>query len=354
MSPRINDLPPIPVGTSNSRQEDEMANQTIGNYIVGDEVNNVIDTSALPNFGAAGLSGNDRIFSFNASTGNTFEGGQGADNIFFGGSASGSLYGGDGNDLVSGGDGQDAMYGGEGDDWLGGNWQSATTTDADSLYGGSGRDALFGDGGDDVIYGGAGDDKGQIATASPDTVTDNLVDFTTNAGLYGGDGNDYLDGGAGDDIIDGGNGNDEAHGGSGADEVKGLAGNDTLHGDGGTDTLHGGTGVDAMFGGGGADKFVFDTALGVGNIDMIGDLSRSQGDKIVLSAAVFAEIGPSLEKKEFALGNKAKDKNDYIIANQKKGTIAYDEDGKGGAKAVVFATVEKGLKLAHTDFDIAT
>jgi len=336
MSAHISDPPPIPAGMAHFRQENEMANQVIGNYVVGDGLNNVIDTTALPNSGAAGLNGNDRIYSASATIGNTFEGGQGADNIFFIGSASGSLYGGDGNDLVSGGDGQDAMYGGEGDDWLGGNWQSATTTDADSLYGGTGRDALFGDGGDDAIYGGAGDDKGQIATASPDTVTDNLVDFTTNAGLYGGDGNDYLDGGAGDDFIDGGSGNDEAHGGSGAD------------------LLHGGLGADAMFGGGGADKFIFDTALGAGNIDAIGDLSRSQGDKIVLSAAIFGEIGPGLDKKEFALGNKAKDKNDYIIANQKKGTVAYDEDGKGGEKAVVFATVEKGLKLAHTDFDIAT
>ncbi len=331
-----------------------MAIQVIGNYVVGDGLNNTIDTTALPNSGAAGLNGNDRIYSANASIGNTFEGGQGADNIFFIGAASGSLYGGDGNDLVSGGDGQDAMYGGEGDDWLGGNWQSATTTDADSLYGGGGRDALFGDGGDDVIYGGAGDDKGQIATASPDTVTDNLVDFTVNAGLYGGDGNDYLDGGAGDDFIDGGNGNDQAFGGSGADEIKGFAGNDELHGGGGDDVLFGGLGNDLMSGGGGADKFVFDTALGSTNVDRLRDVSRSEGDEIVLSATIFDAIGPSLGKKEFVIGNKAKDKNDYVIFNQKKGTIAYDEDGKGGEKAVVFATVEKGLKLAFSDFDIAT
>jgi Ca2+-binding RTX toxin-like protein len=331
-----------------------MANTTIGNYVVGDGLNNVIDTTALPNSGAAGLNGNDRIFSASASIGNTFEGGQGADNIFFIGSASGSLYGGDGNDLVSGGDGQDAMYGGDGDDWLGGNWQSATTTDADSLYGGAGRDALFGDGGDDVIYGGAGDDKGQIATASPDTVTDNLVDFTTNAGLYGGDGNDFLDGGAGDDFIDGGNGNDDAHGGSGADEIKGFAGNDSLEGGGGNDSLFGGLGNDLMSGGAGADKFVFDSALGSTNIDQVRDFTRSDGDSIVLSATIFAEIGPSLDKKEFVLGKKAKNGNDYIIANQKKGTVAYDEDGKGGEKAVVFATVEKGLKLTFADFDIAT
>ena len=84
------------------------------------------------------------------------------------------------------------------------------------------------------------------------------------------------------------------------------------------------------------------------------DFTRSDGDTIVLSAAIFTEIGPSLDKKEFVIGKKAKDANDYIVFNQKKGTVAYDDDGKGGEKAVVFATVEKGLTLAHTDFDIAT
>ena len=67
----------------------------------------------------------------------------------------------------------------------------------------------------------------------------------------------------------------------------------------------------------------------------------------MLSSAIFDAIGPSLDKKEFVLGKKAKDGNDHIIVNQKKGTIAYDDDGKGGEKAVVFATVEKGLKLAY-------
>ncbi len=145
--------------------------QVIGNYYVGVAGNEQFDTSATANAGAVGLDGHDRIFSANASNANTFDGGRGADNIFFaiggGGPASGSLYGGEGNDLVSGSAGQDSMYGGDGDDWVDGNWQN-NGADDDSLYGGSGRDALFGKGGDDVIYGGDGDDKGQIATASPD------------------------------------------------------------------------------------------------------------------------------------------------------------------------------------------
>lgn len=333
-----------------------MAIVVVGSYAVGDELNNQIDTSLIVNAGAVGLDGHDRIFSANASGGNSFEGGRGADNLFFAiggqGAASGSLYGDDGNDLLSGSAGTDALYGGEGDDWVDGNWQN-NDADADRLYGGEGRDALFGKGGNDVIYGGEGNDKGQILTASPDTWQDNLVDFATDAGLYGGDGNDTLDGGAGADFIDGGNGNDDANGGSGADEIKGFAGNDSLEGGGGNDSLFAGLGNDLMSGGAGADTFVFDTALGSTNVDRVRDFTRSDGDKMVLAAAIFDEIGPILDKKEFVLGKKAKDGNDYIVANQKQGTVAYDADGKGGEKAIVFATVEKGLKLAYSDFDIA-
>ena len=330
-----------------------MAVTQIGGVTVGDEGNNQFVPTGTGLF-AVGLDGHDRIHSAIAGGGHILEGNNGADNIFFAGSASGSLYGGEGNDLVSGADGQDAMYGGEGDDWLDGNWQSETTTEADSLYGGAGRDALHGKGGNDVIYGGAGDDKGQIATASPTTWQDNQVNFTTNAGLYGGDGDDYLDGGAGDDFIDGGSGNDDADGGAGADEMKGFAGADSLEGGGGNDLLYGGLGNDLMSGGAGANQFVFDSALGIANVDRVRDFTRSDGDSLVLSGEVFSEIGPSLDKKEFVIGKKAKDGNDYVVFNQKKGTIAYDADAKGGEKAVVFATVEKGLTLAHTDFDIAT
>ena len=296
--------------------------QIIGNYFVGLGINEQFDTGARANAGAVGLDGHDRIMSGNASTNNIFEGGRGADNLFFyvgaSGPASGSLYGGEGNDHLSGSSGQDRLYGGDGDDWMDGNWHTFDNDDDDVLYGGEGRDAMHGRGGDDVIYGGAGDDKGEIATASSTTWQDNLINFAAQAGLYGGDGNDYLDGGAGDDRLDGGNG------------------------------------MDLMSGGSGADEFVFSSALNKNtNVDRIRDFSKREGDKIVLTEAIFDAIGPTLSKKEFVVGKKAGDGNDYIIHDRKRGTLAYDEDGKGGAKAIVFATVEKGLKLSAGDFEIA-
>ena len=130
-------------------------------------------------------------------------------------------------------------------------------------------------------------------------------------------------------------------------------GNDAVHGGGGDDEIHGGNGNDQLWGDGGADQFFFDTALSASsNVDRIGDFSRGEGDKLLLAETIFDGIGPSLAKNEFVLGNKAKDGNDHLIFNQKKGTIAYDDDGKGGTKAVVFATVEKGVSLTHTDFDL--
>ncbi len=202
-----------------------------------------------------------------------------------------------GNDHVDGGPGADRIFGNRG---------------ADLLEGKAGADVLHGNRGDDTLV---GDVPGTGDLVSPDR-------------LFGGRGNDTLRGG---------DGSDRLHGGPGADTANGNGGNDL------------------MSGGAGADKFIFDTALdATTNVDRVRDLSRSEGDKIVLSAEVFSAIGPSLDKNEFVIGNKAKDGNDYVIFNQKKGTVAYDADAKGGEKAVVFATVEKGLTLVHTDFDIAT
>lgn len=297
-----------------------MAVTIIDSHYVGDGLNNQIDTTAYANASAVGLGGNDRIFSSNSSNNNVLEGNQGADNLFFAsgatGHAGGTLYGGGGNDLLSGSFATDQIYGGEGDDAIVGNWESDTSNDADVLYGGSGRDSLNGGGGNDVIYGGEGNEFGSIQTASPTTVEDNLLNNGSFAGLFGGAGDDHLDGGAGDDL------------------------------------LSGGTGRDTLTGGTGADLFRFESPLGGGNVDRIRDFSHSEGDTILLGREIFSSIGNSLSKKELAIGRKAKDGNDFVIYDERKGTLAYDEDGKGGHKAVVFATVEKGLKLSHHDFDV--
>ena len=47
---------------------------------------------------------------------------------------------------------------------------------------------------------------------------------------------------------------------------------------------------------------------------------------------------------------KAKDKNDYVIYNNKKGVLSYDADGSGKGKAVEIATLSKNLKMTYKDF----
>jgi Ca2+-binding RTX toxin-like protein len=305
----------IPI--ANRAGDTEMA----GIYV---DIGNVGHNSALTEDVLYGLDGRDQLLTSEATL--YAEGGRGND--FIGSlnpTGTVEIYGGQGNDQIFGRQGNDKLYGGVDDDWLvaaaaninpDGSITPQETSGVDYMEGGAGADALYGFDGNDELYGGGGDDKGTIQVPHVDTwFTDTYQPM--KAGLYGGDGNDLVDGGGGDDLVSGGNGNDMLRGGNGA------------------------------------DQFLFDTALSASsNVDRIADFSRGEGDKLLLSEAVFAEIGPSLAKNEFVLGNKAKDGNDHLVFNQKKGTIAYDEDGKGGAKAVVFATIEKGVTLAHTDFDM--
>ena len=58
----------------------------------------------------------------------------------------------------------------------------------------------------------------------------------------------------------------------------------------------------------------------------------------------------TLDKKFFTIGTKAKDKNDYVIYDNKKGVIFYDADGSGKGKAVEIIKLGTKLALKSTDF----
>ena len=198
-----------------------------------------------------------------------------ADNLQYGGNSTYNGLG--GNDVLSGDVSVgEAFYGGDGNDVLRGrfydNFTGAGTAndpfvytflnafpgDNDFFEGGAGSDIIYGADGNDVIYGGEGDDGGTVQGYSG-------IYFT--AGLYGGDGDDYVDGGRGEDVIDGGSGTDTLYGGEGNDAVSGGDGNDFIDGGkgddfivgdsfsaaGGDDTMFGGDGSDRMKGGGGVD-----------------------------------------------------------------------------------------------------
>lgn len=157
------------------------------------------------------------------------------------------------------------------------------------------------------------------------------------------------------DVLTGTKRNDTLKGGVGSDIVKGLAGNDRLSGGAGDDWLYGGLGRDILNGDGGKDIFVFDSKPN--NLDVLWDYNV-QDDSIWLENKVFTKLGKSgsatapaaLKKAFFKVGDKAKDKDDYLIYNRKTGYLSYDADGSGSKAAVEIALLKKGLAITYKDF----
>lgn len=220
-----------------------------------------------------GLDGDDHLISGYSGT-TVLEGGNGNDqlaaNFDFALSVDIDAYGGNGSDLVIGGRSSiaDRIYGGNGDDMLLGAATGSPSTigtavagvqsGVDYLDGGVGNDALFGFDGDDFLMGGLGDDGNSFQS----TVTfGGALTVTLRAGLWGGEGNDYIDGGLGNDSLYGGTGDDILIGGTGADLLLGEDGNDWLYGGSENDSLWGGAGNDVSVGDDGIDIAV----MGDGN-----------------------------------------------------------------------------------------
>lgn len=157
--------------------------------------------------------------------------------------------------------------------------------------------------------------------------------------LLGSAHDDILTGNATDNVIQGGSGSDTISGGLGADTLLGGAGNDTISGDAGNDTIHGGLGADTLTGGAGNDRFVFDSALGDGNVDKITDFTVGN-DKLVLSRGIFGE-------------NTLSDFANRIRYQASTGELSYDHDGTGTqSDFVVFATLSSQLNLDANSFEL--
>jgi Ca2+-binding RTX toxin-like protein len=128
--------------------------------------------------------------------------------------------------------------------------------------------------------------------------------------------------------------------------------NRALVGGAGDDKLFSGASKDVMTGLSGRDTFVFDTRLNKrSNVDTITDFVV-RDDAVDLDNAIFKKVGKigTLKKDYFVIGNKAKDKGDHVIYDNKKGILYYDADGTGHSAAVKFATLKKNLKLTYKDF----
>ncbi|NBJ23054.1 hypothetical protein [Microvirga arsenatis] len=147
-------------------------------------------------------------------------------------------------------------------------------------------------------------------------------------------------------------------GGAASDVLKGGSFNDVFSGAGGDDTIYGGFGHDSLRGDAGRDVFVFDTKPSQSaNRDKIADFTV-RDDSLWLDNAVFTKLGTrgtdaspaQLKSGHFVKGSAAKDKNDHVIYDAKKGVLLYDADGSGKGKAVEIATLAKHLAVTHKDF----
>lgn len=169
--------------------------------------------------------------------------------------------------------------------------------------------------------------------------------------------------------------NDRLVGSDGADVFKGLSGSDTLYGLAGDDVLSGGAGKDFLYGGAGRDTFVFDGSMKKGEVDQVMDFVAAD-DTLQFSLAaihgaiksekhVFAhgkKAAPTLgiekalhqgtiEKKFFTLGDKAKDKNDYLYFNKKNGLVYLDLDGSGQKHhGIAITKLKPGVAVSADDF----
>jgi Ca2+-binding RTX toxin-like protein len=240
--------------------------------------------------------------------------GSGGDDVILGSNYSDVISGGDGADRLWGGsDGMDELRGGAGDDIYVDVVIIEGSLDEDVIV--EGRDA-----GIDTV-------ETRLTYGTLPTNVENLI--YTGAGIFYGGGNHD-----GNMIV----------GGARADRITAMGGDDRLHGGGGSDTLYGGAG---------ADTFLFETLLGTGNVDKIGDFAA--GDAIALDRAIFAALpgrGTALAGDAFVVGASAQDAEDRIIYDQASGKLFYDADGNGAGARILFAQVTAGTEIGAADFQL--
>ncbi|UCI07410.1 calcium-binding protein [Mesorhizobium sp. B1-1-8] len=132
-----------------------------------------------------------------------------------------------------------------------------------------------------------------------------------------------------------------------------LTGNElaqTIQGNAGANKINGGGGSDTLTGLGGKDTFVFNTALGAGNVDRITDFNVSQ-DKIQLDHSVFTGLHPgALSAANFHIGKAAHAAGDHIVYDSSTGALSFDSDGSGGHAPTHFATLAPHLSLHANSF----
>ena len=283
-------------------------------------------------------------------------------NFFRGGAGNDNLEGGDARDTADYSDKTAAVVvdldGANGVIVRVGGVDEDTIKTIESIIGGTAADSLTGDGQSNTFLGGAGRDvlDGQDGTDTADfsdktTSVEVTLNGATNAfAKVNGINEDTLrsiesvTGGSGNDTLIGDTLNNSLRGGGGDDRLSAGAGNDVVAGGLDNDTLTGGTG---------RDLFLFDSALGPTNVDIVSDFVVAD-DFIGLDQGIFniAGLQGTFPVQAFFAGTAAHDADDRIIYNAATGALSYDADGTGAIAAVQFATLAKNLALTAANMDL--
>ncbi|MFP5433758.1 MAG: calcium-binding protein, partial [Alphaproteobacteria bacterium] len=294
-----------------------------------------------------------------------------------------------GHDVINGGIGADIMTGGDGNDvyvvdnagdiiveFNGGGTDRIDASVDFSLAGiyvenlrltGTGNinaignnlaNILTGNGGNNLLNGGADADKMTGGLGDDVYIVDNIGDVVIETNIGGTDvinaSVSYTLAGTFVETLNltgianiGGTGN------SVDNVINGNSGNNALSGGGGNDRLDGNGGNDLLTGGAGQDMFVFDTALGAGNVDVISDFNVTD-DVISLASSIFSAAGAAgqLAAGAFRLSAVALDASDRIMYDNATGNLYYDANGNAAGGSVLFAQLAAGLALTNADFVI--
>jgi Ca2+-binding RTX toxin-like protein len=286
-----------------------------------------------------------------------------------GNSLDNTITGNAGSNVINGGTGADTMAGGSGSDTYFVDNAGDKVVEADV----SGADTVN----SSITFSLAGQYVEKLTLTGPAAIngTGNSLnnDITGNAGvntLTGGKGNDdYYVQTAGDKVVElDGQGLDRVYStvsfslagqyierlglqGSGNINGTGNSLDNSIVGNSGDNVIDGGKGADRIAGGAGRDTFVFSTALGSPNVDVITDF-KAVDDTFRLDDAVFKGLTVgNLSADAFYAGTAAHDASDRIIYNVTTGALFFDRDGAGSTYAAVqFATLENHATVSHADF----
>ncbi|QDZ00608.2 calcium-binding protein [Nitratireductor mangrovi] len=210
---------------------------------------------------------------------------------------------------------------------------------ANRIDGGAGDDLIAGLGAADMLIGGTGVDTADYS-ASTQRINVNLSNGTALGGDAHGDTLSGIENLIGTNVAL----TDFLTGDAAPNHIQGLAGNDEINGKEGSDVL---------VGGGDDDLFIFDTALGAGNVDTIVDFVVAD-DMISLASSIFTGLAAgALTAAAFRVGAAAADADDRIIYNAGTGSLFFDVDGNGAQVQVQFASLSTGLALTNDNFLVA-